>query len=302
MDSNTLFDALTTETVNSDLMGMDTLPTTSILDIMNDEDEKVAPAVREEIPQIARAVHKVVATFRMGGRLFYVGAGSSGRLGVLDASECPPTFGVSPDLVQAIIAGGDVAIRKSVERAEDNIEAGALAMAERAVSNRDTVIGISASGRAPFVHGALTRAGQYGASTIALVNNRGSELERVAQITIAPVVGPEVLAGSTRLKAATAQKMVLNMISTCAMVETGKTYGNLMVDVQATNSKLVARAKRIVRQVTGADPEDVKKALDEADGNAKVAILMITRGVRAKAAKEMLDGNGGFLRKALGGL
>jgi N-acetylmuramic acid 6-phosphate etherase len=302
MESFVSLESLTTELVNPDLLNMDTLSVKAILELMSEEDEKVIPAVRSQISSITRAVNRVVASFKAGGRLIYIGAGTSGRLGVLDASECPPTFGVPAEMVVGIIAGGDSAIRKSVERAEDNMEAGALAMTERSVSDKDTVIGISASGRAPFVRGALVRAAQYGASTVALVNNRPSELEKVAAITIAPVTGPEVLAGSTRLKAATAQKMVLNMISTTAMIETGKTYGNMMVDVQATNAKLVARAKRIVRQVTGASSEEAKKALDEAGGSAKVAILMLTRKCGANAARELLESSNGFLRKALGGL
>ncbi len=291
---------LTTESINPDLSSLDTLSTAAILQIFNAQDDLVVPAVGREIANIARAVHRIVASFRAGGRLIYVGAGTSGRLGVLDASECPPTFGTPPEMVLGIIAGGDTALRQAVEGAEDDVEAGALAIMERDVNENDTVVGISASGRAPFVQGALLRARQRGASTVALVNNRATDLEKIAAITIAPVVWPEVLAGSTRLKCATAQKLVLNMLSTCSMIEIGKTYGNLMVDVQATNAKLVDRAKRIVTQVTGASPETAERALAEASGNAKVAIVMIARHVDATQALDLLAHNGGFLRKALG--
>jgi len=291
---------LTTESVNPELAALDTLTTTSILQIFNIEDDTVAPAVAREIPNIARAVHRIVASFRAGGRLVYVGAGTSGRLGVLDASECPPTFGTHPDMVVGIIAGGDGALRHPVEGAEDNVELGAASVAEIDVNEHDTVVGISASGRAPFVQGAMVRARQRGASTVALVNNRNTDLERIASITIAPIVGPEVLAGSTRLKSATAQKLVLNMLTTCSMIEIGKTYGNLMVDVQATNVKLVARAIRIVRQVTGATEETAHRALCEAGGNAKTAIVMVSRHVDADGARKLLAASGGFLRKALG--
>jgi N-acetylmuramic acid 6-phosphate etherase len=291
---------LTTESVNPDLSSLDTLSTAAILQIFNAQDDMVVPAVGREIANIARAVHRVVASFRSGGRLIYVGAGTSGRLGVLDASECPPTFGTPPGMVVGVIAGGDRALREAVEGAEDDVEAGVLAVMELDVNEHDTVVGISASGRAPYVQGALLRARQRGASTVALVNNRATDLERIAAITIAPVVGSEVLAGSTRLKCATAQKLVLNMITTCSMIEIGKTYGNLMVDVQATNIKLVDRAKRIVCQVTGVSSESAERALTDAGGNAKIAVVMLARHVDADTAIELLTQNGGFLRKALG--
>jgi len=300
MDNLQSLENLVTEAVLPDLAGLDTLQTLSILQVMNSQDANVASAVAVEIPNISRAVRRIAASFRCGGRLIYVGAGTSGRLGVLDASECPPTFGTDTSMVQAIIAGGDAALTTSVEGAEDDVDAGALAIAQRDVNDKDTVVGISASGRTPFVCSALRRAGQRGAATVALVNNRDTEMERIALITIAPIVGPEVLAGSTRLKAGSAQKMVLNMLSTCSMIEVGKTYGNLMVDVQATNVKLVARAHRIVREVTGVMPEVVDRALSDADGNAKVAIVMIARSVDVKTAKELLSASGGMLRKALG--
>ena len=293
-------DALATEAIDSDLSDIDALDVESRLRLLNAQDATVADAVAREIPQIARAVARAAHSFRVGGRLLYLGAGTSGRLGVLDAAECPPTFGVPPSLVQGIIAGGRDAMFRAVEGAEDDPDLGAAAVIEADVSDRDTVVGISASGRAPFVLGALRQAQKRGASTIGLTNNRPSELEKVAAITIAVVVGPEALAGSTRLKSGTAQKMVLNMLSTGAMMETGKTYGNLMVDVQATNTKLKARARRIVTQVTGADREDAEDALTGAGGSAKLAILMIESGLPIDEAQRLLDRSGGFLRRALG--
>jgi len=244
-------------------------------------------------------VQRAAASFRAGGRLLYVGAGTSGRLGVLDAAECPPTFGVPPHLVQGLIAGGNGAMFRAVEGAEDDPDLGASAIIEADVSERDTVVGISASGSAPFVLGALRQAVKRGAATVALTNNRPSEVEKVAAVTVAVVVGPEILAGSTRLKSGTAQKMVLNMISTGAMIEIGKTYGNLMVDVQATNRKLQARAVRIVRQVTGAGAERAEAALAQAGGSAKVAIVTLQTGVTPDEARQRLAHAGGFLRRAL---
>lgn len=292
-------DQLTTEAINSELADLDALDTESRLRVMNREDARVAEAVAAEIPRIARAVHRAAHSFRVGGRLIYVGAGTSGRLGVLDAAECPPTFGVSPALVQGLIAGGREAMFHAVEGAEDDPDLGMAAMIDADVNEHDTVVSISASGRAPFVLGALKHAKKRGADTVGLTNNRPSELEAIAGITIAPVVGPEVLAGSTRLKSGTAQKMVLNMISTGAMVEFGKTYGNLMVDVHATNVKLRARAARIVSEVTDVDIDQAGNALVEAGGSAKLAILMLETGLDAEAANHLLMQSGGFLRKAL---
>jgi N-acetylmuramic acid 6-phosphate etherase len=291
--------ALTTEVINAALTNIDLLDTETRLRLMNAEDALVAAAVEREIPQIARAVQRVAASFRAGGRLLYIGAGTSGRLGVLDAVECPPTFGVSPQLVQGLIAGGLGAMFQAVEGAEDDPELGAAAIIEADVNERDTVVGISASGQAPFVLGALRQAVKRGAATIALTNNRPTEMEKIAALTIAPVVGPEILAGSTRLKSGTAQKMVLNMISTGAMIEIGKTYGNLMVDVQTTNRKLQARAVRIVCQVTGTTPERAEAALASAGGSAKIAIVLLQTGVTPDEARQRLAHAGGFLRKAL---
>jgi N-acetylmuramic acid 6-phosphate etherase len=292
-------EALTTEAINPALADIDALDTETRLRLINAEDATVAAAVGREIPQIARAVQRAAASLRAGGRLIYVGAGTSGRLGVLDAAECPPTFGVSAQIVQGLIAGGDGAMFRAVEGAEDDPDLGAAAIIEADVSERDTVVGISASGQAPFVLGALRQAVKRGAATVALTNNRPSEVGTIAAVTVAVVVGPEILAGSTRLKSGTAQKMVLNMISTGAMIEIGKTYGNLMVDVQATNRKLQARAVRIVRQVTGACPERAEAALESAGGSAKVAIVTIQTGVTPDEARQRLAHAGGFLRRAL---
>jgi len=292
-------DRLTTEAINPALADIDALDTQSRLRLMNREDARVADAVALEIPQIVRAALLAARSLRAGGRLIYIGAGTSGRLGVLDASECPPTFGVPPGLVVGIIAGGDGAMFQAVEGAEDDPDLGAAAVIDADISERDTVVGVTASGRTPFVLGALRQAKKRGASTVALTNNRPSEVEAVAQVTIAPLVGPEVLAGSTRLKAGTAQKMVMNMISTEAMVETGKTYGNLMVDVQATNAKLRARAARIIAQITGLDLDRAQTALYDADGSAKLAILMVQTGQTLEEARLTLAQAGGFLRRAL---
>jgi len=292
-------EALTTEAINPALADIDALDTETRLRLINAEDATVAAAVEREIPQIARAVQRATASLRAGGRLIYVGAGTSGRLGVLDAAECPPTFGVSPQAVLGLIAGGEGAMFRAVEGAEDDPDLGAAAIIGADVSEKDTVVGISASGQAPFVLGALRQAVKRGAATVALTNNRPSEVEAIATVTIAVVVGPEILAGSTRLKSGTAQKMVLNMISTGAMIETGKTYGNLMVDVQVTNRKLKARAVRIIRQVTGAGVERVEAALAAAGGSAKVAIVTLETGITPDEARQRLAHTGGFLRRAL---
>lgn len=301
MTQNALaLDRLTTEAGDPALADIDALDAEARLRLLNAQDALVAGAVEGEIPHIARAVTCAARSLAQGGRLLYVGAGTSGRLGVLDAAECPPTFGVPPTLVQGIIAGGREAMFRAVEGAEDSADLGVQAMQEAEVSARDTVVGISASGRAPFVLGALQEAGRRGAATVGLANNRPSELEAVADVMIAPLVGPEALAGSTRLKSGTSQKMVLNMISTGAMMEIGKTYGNLMVDVQATNAKLRARALRIVQQVTGAEAAEAEAALSQAGGSAKLAIVILKTGRTPDEAQRLLAESGGFLRRALG--
>ena len=289
---------LTTEAIDPELSEIDTLGTLERLRLINREDARVASAIEGELGSVARAVARIVHSMRSGGRLLYVGAGTSGRLGVLDASECPPTFGTPPSLVQGIIAGGATALTNAVEGVEDDVQAGFAAMVECDVNSHDTVVGISASGRTPFVLGALHHAKTRGASTVAVVNNRPSAAEEIAAVTIAVVVGPEVLSGSTRLKAGTAQKMVLNMLSTGSMFELGKTYGNLMVDVQATNEKLRSRAIRIVTEVTGASVERATKALADASNSAKLAILLVETGLTADEGRVLLARHGGILEES----
>jgi len=278
---------------------LDALSTREILEIINLEDRKVPEAVGKEIPKIERAVELIVGAFAKGGRLFYIGAGTSGRLGVLDASECPPTFGVSHDLVQGIIAGGDAALRHSSEEAEDRPEGGAQDIARAGVGPDDVVVGIAASGRTPYVLGALAEARRRGAATVALVCNPKAEIEAYADVVIAPVVGPEVLMGSTRMKAGTAQKLVLNMLSTTAMIRSGKAYSNLMVDLQAANDKLKVRALRIIRLATGCTQQEAEEAFRATKGRAKPAIVMLLAGVGAEKAEALLEEAGGFVRRAL---
>jgi len=293
-------DELSTEAIDPALANIDALDMESRLTAINSHDALVAGAVAVEIPKIARAARRAAQSFRTGGRLIYVGAGTSGRLGVLDAAECPPTFGVPPGLVLAIIAGGDKAVFEAVEGAEDDEVEGAAAIIGADVNAHDTVIGIAASGRTPFVVGALRQAQKRGAATFALTNNSPSDLDEYADVTISPKVGPEVIAGSTRMKCGTSQKLVLNMISTAAMIEIGKTYGNLMVDVQATNEKLQARASRIVAQVTRASAKEIERVLAESDWSVKTAILMLETNMDAPTARKRLDESGGSLRRALG--
>lgn len=270
-----------------------------ILAIVNAEDRRVAEAVEKELPRIAKVVHTITDAFARGGRLIYVGAGTSGRLGVLDASECPPTFGVSQDQVDAIIAGGDRALRHSSEKSEDDPERGAADLRERGVTPSDVVVGIAASGRTPYVIGALREAERIGARRMALVCNPGSPMEEVAEVTICPVVGPEVLMGSTRMKAGSAQKMVLNMLSTVSMIKSGKAYGNLMVDLAPSNAKLVHRAKRIIQLATGCDEETSARSLQESGNNPKVAIVMIEANRSAEQAHQLLERADGFVRTAI---
>jgi N-acetylmuramic acid 6-phosphate etherase len=290
-----------TEARNPRTAAIDTLSSFEIVGLINDEDAQVAPAVRRELPQIARAVDIIVERLRRGGRLLYFGAGTSGRLGVLDASEMPPTFNTPPDLVQGVIAGGDAALRRSVEGAEDDPEAGAQAVRETGVSEADVVVGIAASGRTPWVLGALTEAQRRGAATVALTCNPDSALARLAEVVIAPVVGPEVIAGSSRMKAGTAQKMVLNMLSTATMIRRGKVYGNLMVDVQPTNAKLRRRAVRILQEAADASPEVARRALKATDYQVKPALLMLLSGVDTDEARRRLAAADGFVHRAAGG-
>ena len=288
-----------TELVNPHTDGIDRLPTDEMLRRMNDEDEKVAGIVRGCIPEIAHAVDAIAAGMRLGGRLIYVGAGTSGRLGVLDASECLPTFGVSVEQVFGIIAGGERALTKAIEGAEDDAVAGAVAMDEVSVSKHDVVVGMSASGGAPYVRGAIARARERGAVTVGVACATPAPLCEDADISIQAVVGAEVLQGSTRLKSGTAQKLICNMLSTGAMVKLGKTLGNRMVDVQATNLKLVARAQRLIADLGQTDLETAAKLLTESGGSAKVGIVMARKGVSASTARELLAAAGGFLSVVL---
>src|SRR6266545_4615620 len=289
-----------TEERNALTRDIDTLPTLEMLTLINAEDQKVALAVRDELPNIATAVDAITARLQSGGRLIYIGAGTSGRLGALDASECPPTFGTPPELVIGLVAGGLAALMESVEGAEDDWQGGAAEIAELAVNEKDCVIGIAASGRTPYAIGGLQEAKKRGALTISIACNRPSLLEELAQIGIALVVGPEVISGSTRLKAGTAQKMVLNMISTAVMIRLGKTYSNLMVDVQPTNVKLRQRARRIVAEATGVDLQRATKILSACNGEVKTAIVAVLAGISPELARIRLHGTGGYVRKAIG--
>jgi N-acetylmuramic acid 6-phosphate etherase len=302
--SHKLFDevkSLATEQRNPESMQMDEMDTRSILTLINNEDAKVAAAVDAEIQHITIVVDELVRRFKAGGKLFYVGAGTSGRMGIVDAAECPPTFGTPPDLVQAIIAGGDKAVFKAQEGAEDLTERGANAISEREVTNADMVIGIAASKRTPFVLGALEQAKKFGAYTVLLTTNPRESLHfDFLSETICPVVGPEVLMGSTRMKSALAQKMVLTMITTTAMVRMGKVYENMMVDLQLTNKKLEERAKRIVMIATGCDYERARHLLDETNGHVKTAIIMQKGSVTKEEAKKVLAQADGFVKQGLG--
>jgi N-acetylmuramic acid 6-phosphate etherase len=271
-----------------------------IVRLMNREDRKVAIAVRRELPAIARAVDAIVSGIRKGGRLLYVGAGSSGRMGVLDAAECPPTFGTSPKLVQALIAGGRRAITHAVEGAEDSTRNGERDLRAKRLTRNDVVVGIAASGTTPYVLGALKYARRRGATTVAVTSNLRMPVGRLAKIVIAPEVGPEVLTGSTRLKAGTSQKMVLNMLSTAVMARLGHAYENLMIDVVTTNEKVAERALRILAEASGKRVSAAERALRAAGHNMRVALVMLKRGVGAREAKKLITEARGDLRKAGG--
>jgi N-acetylmuramic acid 6-phosphate etherase len=269
-----MLEKLLTEQRNPASANIDALPTEEVLRIINEEDQKVAPAVAAVIPQIARAVDGIAERLRGGGRLFYIGAGTSGRLGVLDASECPPTFNVPPDLVQGIIAGGEAALVRSSEASEDDPEAGAGDLMARGFGRKDALVGIAASGRTPYVLGAIREARGMGALTVGISCTPDSELSRQAEIAITPLVGPEIITGSTRMKAGTATKLVLNMISTAVMIRLGHVYGNLMVNVQPTNEKLRDRARRIIAEAAGLDYNAAAHWLERAGNNVRAAIEM----------------------------
>jgi N-acetylmuramic acid 6-phosphate etherase len=289
-----------TEAANPATRDLDLLPALEQARLMNQEDRRVAEAVAATLPAVAAAVERIAESFRRGGRLLYVGAGTSGRLAALDAAECPPTFGVDPAMVQAVLAGGPRAMLEAIEGAEDDAAAGEREMDARRVGPDDAVVGIAASGETPFTVGAVRRARRLGAWTAGVACNAGSSLEAACDLAIVPIVGPEVVAGSTRLKAGTAQKLVLNMLTTLAMVRLGKVYGNLMVDLRATNAKLRQRAVRIVAAAGRADDRRADAALGEAGGRVPVAIVMLRLGIDAKAAAARLDHAGGSLRRALG--
>jgi N-acetylmuramic acid 6-phosphate etherase len=290
---------LVTESRRADLDDLDLLGTDELVKLMNEEDARVPGAVEKARDAIGAAIEAIVERLRSGGRLLYIGAGTSGRIGAMDAAECPPTFNTPPEMVQAIVAGGDTALAGAKEDAEDDDAAGGAAIDNIGAGADDAVMGIAASGRTPFVLGALRRARERGALTVGVSCNPDAALSEIVEHPIEVVTGPEFISGSTRLKAGTAQKLVLNMISTIAMVRLGKTYGNLMVDVKATNEKLRARARRIVAEATGADADSVDAALEDAGGDVKVAIVMLERGLDPESASTALRDSGGMLRAAL---
>lgn len=290
---------LVSEGRNPETMDIDLLPSLEIVKRINQQDKLVPLAVEKVLPEIAQAVDKITQAFKSGGRLVYMGAGTSGRLGILDASECPPTFGVSDQMVIGLIAGGSDAILKAKEGAEDSPELGVADLKSIEFSDKDVVVGIAASGRTPYVIGALEYANDLGATTVALSCNPDSIIAEVAQIAISPVVGPEALTGSTRLKSGTAQKLVLNMLTTASMIRLGKSYQNLMVDVKATNKKLVARAARIVMQATECDKQQAVTVLEQTEYDVKLAILMILTGMDVDSARNQLQHQEGFLRRAV---
>ncbi|OKP02758.1 phosphoheptose isomerase [Xenorhabdus eapokensis] len=288
-----------TESRNPASTHIDQLSTLDMLRVINDEDKKVAIAVEKTLPQVANVVDKVAEAFRQGGRLLYSGAGTSGRLGILDASECPPTYGTKPEQVIGLIAGGHQAILKAVENAEDNRQLGTEDLKALHFNPRDVLVGIAASGRTPYVLGAMEYAKSVGATIACISCNPDSPMVQLADIAITPVVGPEVITGSSRMKAGTAQKLILNMITTGAMIRIGKVYGNLMVDVEATNAKLIERQKNIVMAATECSREMAEQALNTCGGHCKTAIVMILSGVSAEEAKTLLAEHQGLIRPAI---
>lgn len=290
---------LITEQRNPNSMHVDSLSALEIVQLMNEEDKQVPLAIEKCLPQIAQAIERIVAAFQQGGRLVYIGAGTSGRLGVLDASECPPTFGVSPEMVKGIIAGGERALRHPIEGAEDSKTQAVVDLQTIQFSSKDVLVGIAASGRTPYVIGALEYAKSLGSVTVSIASNPNSAMANIVDIAIDTVVGPEVLTGSSRLKSGTAQKLVLNMLTTASMILMGKCYQNLMVDVQASNEKLKARAIRIVMQATDCDKALAEETLKQAEQNAKLAIMMILSGLDRAQAEALLEKHQGKLQLAL---
>lgn len=290
---------LVTEQRNPQTMDIDSKSTLEILKLINQEDKKVPRRLEEELPQIAKAVDLIVGSLKNGGRLFYIGAGTSGRLGVLDAAECPPTFGTDPEMIQGVIAGGKGTLIRSREGVEDKYQAGASDLKKRGIKKKDVVVGIAASRRTPYVLGGLEYAKKIKAKTVFIFCNPTSELTVNPDVVISPVLGPEVIAGSTRMKAATAQKLILNMLTSVAMIKLGKVYQNLMVDLQATSQKLAERAKRIIMLVTGIDYEQAEKYLKEADYQVKTALVMVLGKVDKNKAKRNLKAADGLVKGAL---
>ncbi|MGS2719315.1 N-acetylmuramic acid 6-phosphate etherase [Paraglaciecola aestuariivivens] len=302
MTANPLLNELNnilSETRNANTLDIDVLSSEAILQKINEEDQKVALAIQPALSEIAKAVDLIVAAFQQQGRLIYIGAGTSGRLGILDAVECMPTFSVPENMVIGIIAGGEKAIKRAVEGAEDNEQAGIDDLKAVQLTAKDVVVGIAASGRTPYVVSALKYANQVGAKTVSVSCNPNSAIGKVANIEICAAVGPEILTGSTRMKSGTAQKLILNMLSTASMIRIGKTYQNLMVDVNASNQKLHARALLIVMQATDCDEQTASLALKQANNEAKLAILMILTNSTASQASELLQQHQGYLRKAV---
>ena len=290
---------LTTEARNPDSTDLDRMSVREILELINREDAKVAGVVGAEIPHIEQAVDLVVQAFRSGGRLIYVGAGTSGRLGVLDSAECPPTFGSDPDVVRGMMAGGVGALVRAVEGAEDDTEAAARGIREILVTDRDVVVGIAASRRTPYVLTAVAEARKRGAKTVYITMNPRDSIDFEVDVAVCPVVGPEVLMGSTRMKSAVAQKMILTMITTTAFVRMGKTYENMMVDLMATSAKLRERGKKVVMTVTGVDYDQAAEALERSGGSVKLAVTMIYTGLPQADAEALLEQADGFVRRAI---
>ncbi|TVX92536.1 N-acetylmuramic acid 6-phosphate etherase [Paenibacillus agilis] len=290
---------LTTEQQNENTRDIDLKSTIEILTLINQEDRKVPDVIAAIIPIIAESADAIVASFQAGGRLFYFGAGTSGRLGILDASECPPTYGTDPEMVQGIIAGGNEAVYRAIEGAEDSKELGMRDVDSHHVHANDVVIGIAASGRTPYVLGAMERAKQLGATVIGISNNADTPMKPLAKYMIEAVVGPETVLGSTRMKSGTAQKLILNMLTTTSMIRIGKVYDNLMVDLNPSNYKLISRAKRLIQMATGAEDETVEHAYEQANGHVKLAIVMIVANVNATEASQLLEQAKGYVREAV---
>ncbi len=290
---------LTTESININTTNIDRVSTINMITLINEEDKKVALAIEKVKEEIAKAVDIIAERLMEGGRLIYVGAGTSGRLGILDASECPPTYGVDENLVMGIIAGGKSAMFKAIEGAEDNSELGKEDLIKIKLNEKDVICGIAASGRTPYVIGAMRYGREIGATVLSLNMNKNSEMNRYAEVSISVEVGPETIMGSTRMKSGTAQKMVLNMLSTGAMIKMGKVYGNLMIDVQPLNEKLKIRAKRIVKLATGASDEVIERILEVTKYNVKVTILTIKSGLPIEEAEKLLQKHRGYIAKAL---